>query len=334
MDVVQRARSVWVVTFPDAQLLDVAGPWEVLSHTNGVLGRRVYELDLVSATPGPVPTYHGLGLEGASTLRTAEKRGLPSLLIVAGGSPLRPLPAAESKFVAWAKRRRREVPCWVSICTGAFILGELGLLDGRRATTHWRWTSELRARFPKATVTDDHIYERSARVWTSAGITAGVDLTLGLVEEHHGHAVAMAVAKNLVLFLRRSGNQAQFSEALKSQTLETKGLRDVTRFVLEHLHQPLTVERIALGIGTSPRSLTRHCRQELGESPAALVRRLRLERACRLLEETRSPLGAVASQAGLGNASTLYRLFMRHFRVSPAAYRERFARQESVSASS
>jgi transcriptional regulator GlxA family with amidase domain len=152
-------------------------------------------------------------------------------------------------------------------------------------------------------------------------------LTLALVEQHHGHTVAMAVAKNLVLFLRRSGNQAQFSEALKSQTLEPNGSDDVARFVLEHLRQPLTVERIARGVGTSARSLTRHCRQELGETPAALVRRLRLERACRLLEETRAPLKVVAQRAGLGDSSTLYRLFMRHFRVSPAAYRERFARQ-------
>jgi transcriptional regulator GlxA family with amidase domain len=207
------------------------------------------------------------------------------------------------------------------------VLGEAGLLDGQRATTHWRWTAELRARFPRATVLDDRIYERSARVWTSAGITAGIDLTLALVEQHHGHAVAMAVAKNLVLFLRRSGNQAQFSEALRSQMREETGLRDVTRYVLEHLQEPLTVERIARGVGTSARSLTRHCQEELGEAPAALVRRLRLERACRLLEETRSPLKVVARLAGLGDASTIYRLFMRRFRVSPAAYRERFARQ-------
>ena len=182
--------------------------------------------------------------------------------------------------------------------------------------------------FSRATVTDDRIYERSSRVWTSAGITAGIDLTLALVEHHHGHAVAMAVAKNLVLFLRRSGNQAQFSEALKTQMLEQTSVRDVTRFVLEHLHEPLTVERIAHGVGTSARSLARHCRQELNEAPAALVRRLRLERACRLLEETRSPLKIVAQRAGLGDVTTLYRLFMRQFRVSPAAYRDRFSTEE------
>lgn len=322
------ARRVWVVTFPGAELLDVTGPWEVLHHTNDVLGRQVYETELVTPLAGALPTRHGLTLGGARTLRAAEARGLPALLIVAGGTPLRPLPAAEAKLVAWARRRQRDVALWVSICTGAFVLGEAGLLDGQRATTHWRWTAELRARFPKAKVIDDSIYERNPRVWTSAGITSGIDLTLALVEQHHGHAVAMAVAKTLVLFLRRSGNQAQFSEALKSQTLEPQGLRDVTRFVLEHLHEPLTVERIARGVGTSARSLTRHCRQELGQAPAALVRRLRLERACRLLEETHSPLKVVAQRTGLGDASTLYRLFTRAFRVSPAAYRERFAQQE------
>lgn len=323
-----RSRSVWVVTFPGAEMLDVTGPWEVLSHTNEVLGRRAYELELVAPVAGPLATRHGLQLSGARSLRDAERRGLPSLLVVAGGSPLRPLPAAEARFVAWAKSRHSEIGLWVSICTGAFVLGEAGLLDGQRATTHWRWTAELRARFAQAVVTDDRIYERSGRVWTSAGITAGIDLTLALVEEHHGYAVAMAVAKDLVLFLRRSGNQAQFSEVLKSQLLEPTGLRDVTRFVLEHLHEPLTVARIARGIGTSERSLARHCQRELGEAPATLVRRLRLERACRLLEETRSPLASVARAVGLGDASTLYRLFSRQFRVSPAVYRERFARTE------
>lgn len=322
------ARRIWIVTFPGAELLDVSGPWEVLHHTNDVLGRKVYETELVTPIAGNLMTRHGLTLGGARTLRAAETRGLPALIIVAGGTPLRPLPAAEARFVAWARRRQREVALWVSICTGAFVLGEAGLLDGQRATTHWRWTAQLRARFPKARVTDDSIYERNPRVWTSAGVTSGIDLTLALVEQHHGHAVAMTVAKTLVLFLRRSGNQAQFSEALKSQTLEPNGSSDVTQFVLEHLHEPLTVERIAHGVGTSARSLTRHCRQQLGEAPAALVRRLRLERACRLLEETTSPLKVVAQRAGLGDASTLYRLFTRAFRVSPAAYRERFARQE------
>ena len=321
-----RERSVWVVTFPGSEMLDVTGPWEVLSHTNEVLGRAAYALELVAPVAGRLATRHGLHLTGARLLRDAERGGLPSLLVVAGGSPHRPLPAAEARFVAWAKHRRSKIPLWVSICTGAYVLGEAGLLDGQRATTHWRWTAELRARFAQATVTDDRIYERSGRVWTSAGITAGIDLTLALVEEHHGYAVAMTVAKNLVLFLRRSGNQAQFSEALKSQLSEPSGLRDVTRFVLEHMHEPLTVERIARGVGTSARSLTRHCQDGLGESPAALVRRLRLERACRLLEETRSPLKSVARAVGLGDASTLYRLFSRQFRVSPAVYRDRFAK--------
>jgi transcriptional regulator GlxA family with amidase domain len=327
LSTMQRARRVWLVTFPGAELLDVCGPWEVLSHANDVLGRRAYELELVAPLAGELSTRHGITLGGACSLRAAEARGLPALLMVAGGSPLTPLPPAEAKFVAWARRRQRKIAVWVSICTGAFVLGEAGLLDGLRATTHWRWTAALRTRFPKVSVSDDSIYECSPRVWTSAGITAGIDLTLALVEQHHGHALAMAVAKNLVLFLRRSGNQAQFSEALKSQTLEPRGSGEVTRFVLDHLHQPLTVERIARGVGTSTRSLTRHCRQELGATPAALVRRLRLERACRLLEETRAPLKVVAQRAGLGDSSTLYRLFMRHFRVSPAAYRERFARR-------
>jgi transcriptional regulator GlxA family with amidase domain len=169
-------------------------------------------------------------------------------------------------------------------------------------------------------------------VWTSAGITAGIDLTLVLVEEHHGRATAMAVSKNLLLFLRRSGRQAQFSESLKRQEHEPARLRDITSHVLEHLDQSLPVERLARDLGMSSRSLARWCRDELGESPAALVRRLRIDQARRLLEETTLPLKTVASRSGLGDASTLWRIFAQHLGVTPAEYRTRFRSASLVSA--
>ena len=162
-------------------------------------------------------------------------------------------------------------------------------------------------------------------VWTSAGLTAGIDLTLALVEEDHGHGVAMAVAKRLVLFLRRSGNQAQFSSALQRQEKEPPKLRDISAFVLEHVDEALPVERIAAGIGMSPRTLSRWCREHLDESPAELVRRLRLDEARRLLGRDAAPPEGHHGPHGLGDASTMWRAFTQRLGVTPAAYRQRFA---------
>ena len=319
------SRAVWIVVFPGSELLDVSGPWEVMSQANDLLGYDAYALEMVTPVAGDVHTRHGVVLGGARTLRALARRGLPDLLLIAGGNPTLPLPRAERSCARWLAEHQRQIPRVVSICTGAFVLGEAGLLDGRRATTHWLWTAELRRRFPRAQVVEDGIFERSGRVWTSAGITAGIDLCLALVEEGHGRPIAIAVAKNLVLFLRRSGGQAQFSEVLRRQEHEVTPLRDITGFVLEHLHEPLPIERIARALGMSGRSLGRACQRALGESPAALVRRLRLEQARRILEESSLPLKAVARQTGLGDASTLWRLFKRRLGVTPAEYRQRFA---------
>jgi transcriptional regulator GlxA family with amidase domain len=250
---------------------------------------------------------------------------LPDVVIVAGGSRLQPLPEAEARVVPWLRRHAPRIPLVVSICTGAFVLAEAGLLDGRKATTHWLALREFEARFPAVQVVDEGIYVRDGAVWTSAGLMAGVDLTLALVEEDHGHAVAMAVAKRLVLFLRRSGHQAQFSAALQRQEKEPARQHDISAFVLEHLDQALPVARIATGVGMSSRTLSRWCREHMDESPAELVRRLRIDEARRLLAETPLPLKDITARTGLGDPSTLWRVFTQHLGVTPAEYRERFA---------
>jgi transcriptional regulator GlxA family with amidase domain len=316
-------KRVWFLVVPRTGLLDIAGPWEVLGHANDVLERRAYELEVVGPSAPAAETRHGLVVSGLRPLPRAGGR-LPDVAIVAG-APMRPLPGEQDALVAWLRRSHARIPTVVSICTGAFVLGAAGVLDGRRATTHWMFLDELRSRFPAARVVDEGIFVRDRRVWTSAGVTAGVDLALALVEEDHGHDVAMAVARRLVLFLRRSGNQAQFSAALRRQDTETPRLRDVSAFVLEHIDEPLPVERIAAGAGMSPRSLSRWCREQLGESPAELVRRLRVDEARRLLEETSLPLKDITARTGLGDASTLWRVFTQRLGVTPAAYRQRFA---------
>jgi transcriptional regulator GlxA family with amidase domain len=322
------AQRVWVLALPNTGLLNIANPWEVLSHTNDVLGRSAYELSLLGPRAPSVRTGHGIMV---ATLRALPKapRVLPDIAIVAGSPRLHPELESQAELVNWLRKYHRRIPQLVSICTGAFVLGEAGILDGRRATTHWQWLSRLRESFPKACVVDDGIFVHDRGVWTSAGLMAGVDLSLALVEAQHGHAVAMAVAKRMVLFLRRSGRQAQFSSALQRQEKEPPRLQDLDGFVLEHLEQALPVSRIASGLGMSVRTLTRWCREHLQESPAEVVRRLRVEAAQRLLEESSLPLKDVASRTGLGDPSTLWRAFSRQLGVTPAAYRARFATESA-----
>jgi transcriptional regulator GlxA family with amidase domain len=320
----EAAKRVWFLVVPGSELLDISGPWEVLGHTNDVLGRAAYKLEIVAPSGAEVRTRHGLVVGGVRPLFKARSK-LPDVALVAGGSPLVPLPGPEARLAAWLRKHHRRIRTVVSICTGAFILGEAGVLDGRRATTHWRFLEDLRKRFPAAHVVDQGIFTHEGPLWTSAGIMAGVDLTLALVEEDHGHGVAMAVAKQLVLFLRRSGTQAQFSSALRRQEKEPAKLRDISAFVLEHLDEALPVERIAAGVKMSVRTLSRWCRAHLDESPAEVVRRLRVDEARRLLEETTLPIKDITSRTGLGDASTMWRVFTQQLGVTPAAYRERFA---------
>lgn len=318
------SKRVWFLIAPQTGLLNISGPWEVLGHANDVLGRAAYVLEPVGPTAPAIRTRHGLVLGGIRPLPKSCER-LPDIAIVAGGSPREPLPDEQVRIVKWLRRYHTRIPTIISTCTGAFILGEAGVLDGRRATTHWLHLDDLRARFPTVHVVDDGIFVRDGDVWTSAGITAGVDLTLALVEADHGHSVAMAVAKRLVLFLRRSGNQAQFSSALQRQEKEPPLLRDLAAFVLEHIEQPLPVERIAAWGGMSSRTLSRWCREHLRQSPAEFVRQLRLEEAQRLLEETPLPLKDITARTGLGDESTMWRMFTRRLGITPAAYRQRFS---------
>ena len=318
------SRQVWFLVTPRVGALNVAGPWEVLGHANEILGRLAYRLEAVGTSLPAQPTRHGLVLSGLKSLPKRTAR-LPDIAVVAGFAVQNPLPLGQSPLVPWLERHGKRIETVVSICTGAFALGAAGLLDGRRATTHWMFLEQLQARFPAAQVVDEGIYVKDRGVWTSAGITAGIDLALALVEEDHGHRVAMEVAKRMVLFLRRSGHQAQFSSALRRQTHEPPKLRDLSGFVLEHAAEPLPVERVAAGVGMSPRTLSRWCREHLAASPAAFVRRIRVEEARRLLEETELPLKDIASRTGLGDASTLWRAFTQELGTTPAGYRQRFA---------
>lgn len=304
-------------------MLNVAGPWEVLGNANELLGREAYRLEGFGLGMPATPTRYGLCIAGLEPLPSRISRP-PDVVVVAGSSPADPLPDDHAPLIPWLRRHGPRIETVVSICTGAFALAAAGLLDGRRATTHWMYLDLLRSRFPKVRVVDEGIYVKDRGVWTSAGVTAGVDLALALVEEDHGHELAMRVAKRMVLFLRRTGNQAQFNSALDPQERAVPHLQVISAFVLEHMDEALPVERLAMKVGMSPRTLSRWCRRNLDESPAELVRRLRLGEARRLLEGTSLPLKDVTARTGLGDQSTLWRTFMSNLGVTPAEYRQRF----------
>src|SRR4051812_20693893 len=238
-------RIVWMFTFPRAELLDLAGPWAVLGHANDVAGRRAYEPMVVSAAGGTVATRHDLAIAETRSLAAAARGKSPHTIVVAGGTPEPSAPDAERKLAHWLRRHHAKVPRIVSICTGAFVLGNAALLDGRRVTTHWAVLDTLAAAFPRANVVNDGIFQRDGRIWTSAGVTAGIDLMLALVEEDLGHAVATGVARRLLPFPRRPGGQAQCSEAPRRQDAEPPRGRDAAAFVADPLDEPLPVERLA-----------------------------------------------------------------------------------------
>jgi transcriptional regulator GlxA family with amidase domain len=325
LDMKQNVRKIWACTFADAELLDLAGPWSVFGHTNSILARTAYELTLVSAAKSKVRTRHGLVLSEAQLLSDLRGAELPHTFIVAGGSRQLPLTNEEQTLCGWLQKHQARISRVVSVCSGALLLAHAGLLDGRKATTHWKFLSEMQRRYPKVRVQREGIYVRDGRFWSSAGVTAGIDLALALVEEDHGHRTAMAVAKNLLLYLRRPGHQAQFSDPLQLQEQETQKLRDVVATIQEKLSEDLSVESLAESLDVSPRTLTRACREELGESPAALIRRVRLAEAKRLLSETALPLKTISVRIGGGDPSTLWRMFTKHLGVTPTEYRARFS---------
>jgi transcriptional regulator GlxA family with amidase domain len=308
-------RRVVVVAFPGVQSLDVAGPVEVFAAA------RAYTVTL--ATPGGEPVRTSSGLMLVPDAAVEQVRGPVDTLVVAGGAGTRTAvnDAGLIRAVARLAARARRV---TSVCTGAFLLAEAGLLDGRRATTHWSACDALARRYPSVEVDPDPIYTRDGDVWTSAGVTAGMDLALALVEDDLGRDVALAIARRLVLFLRRPGSQSQFSAQLAAQVAERDGLRHVQRWIAEHPGDDLSVSRLAQRAGMSVRHFARSFADEVGVTPARYVEQARLEAARRLLEESDDGVESVARRCGFGTSETMRRTFLRALRLSPAEYRRRF----------
>jgi transcriptional regulator GlxA family with amidase domain len=314
-----RPARIVLVAFPGVQLLDVAGPLEVFSIADD---RRPgsYAVEVVSAGGTPVRTSSGLTICPHHDLPRA---GSLDTVIVAGGAGTADA-VTDRRLVAWLRDRRPTVRRMASVCSGAFLLAEAGLLDGRRATTHWGVCDLLARRHPEVDVDPDAIFVRDGDVATSAGITAGMDLALALVEEDHGRDLALAVARWLMLFVRRPGGQSQFSSQLAAQSAERQPLRELQAWVHEHPDADLSVSALAARAAMSPRHFARLFSRETGVTPAVYVERERVEVARRLLEETGLGLDAVAAACGFGSVETLRRSFQRTLGVAPRDYRARF----------
>ncbi|HEY3147488.1 MAG TPA: GlxA family transcriptional regulator [Dongiaceae bacterium] len=321
-----KPRRIEILAFDQVQLLDVAGPLQVFATANDLMraGRRPapYEPSVVADGPMAVSSA-GLGLATQPLPKTARP---VDTLIVAGGWGVHPA-CADARLVGWIKARAKGARRVASVCSGAFLLATAGLLDGRRAATHWSRCAEFGARFPKVRLEPDPIFVRDGNVWTSAGITAGIDLALALVEADLGHELALAVARQLVVFLKRPGGQSQFSATLALQQGDTR-FETLHAWIAENLRGDLSVGALANASGMSERSFVRHYRQATGMTPARAVEQIRVEAARHTLE-LGLPVKRVAARCGFGSEETMRRSFQRLLGASPQAYRERFSSVES-----
>nr|WP_018260176.1 GlxA family transcriptional regulator [Methylobacterium sp. WSM2598] len=302
---------VGFVIFPGFQMMSLAAG-SVFEFANLCAGERVYDLATVSEAGGPVPSSTGLEVSS----RPMRDEAFDTLLVGGGVD----LPRPSTGLLAWVATRLPEVRRLGAICTGAFVLAQAGLLDGRRATTHWLFARTLQARFPAVRVEEDRIFIVDGPVWTSAGMTAGVDLALAMVEKDLGAEIARSVARKLVMYHRRAGGQTQHSELLDLAPKSDR-IQAALTFARRNLRRDLTVEQLAEAAALSPRQFSRAFRAETGQSPAKAVEQLRVEAARLMLEQTRHPVETVAREAGFSDPERMRRAFLRAFGQPPQALR-------------
>jgi transcriptional regulator GlxA family with amidase domain len=312
-------RGILIVSFPGVLGLDLVGPSEVFA-TAGQLRPGSYSVETVSNTPAHA-TSSGLGLRPDSAL-PERAEGVDTVVVPGGIGVFRAVDDAE--LVDWLREVAPAARRVASVCTGAFLLARAGLLDGRRATTHWGFCSLLKRRHPAVDVARDPIFVRDGDVYTSAGVTAGMDLALALVEDDLGPQLALEVARWHVMFVKRPGGQSQFSAALAGQLAEAGPLRELQEWIADNLDADLSVPTLAARAHMSERNFARVFQREVGTTPARYVEGLRLERARIALSESSQPIGSVARSCGFGTATTMRRVFERRLRIRPSDYRARF----------
>src|SRR5438045_3586765 len=323
-----RTRRVVFIAAPGTEILDLVGPLQVFARAAEMFGKQnpgsppIYSVEVITIS------FHrsfvancGLRITAHKTFR--EVRGKIDTLLIAGGSAIEQ-DEINSDVVRWLRKIAGRIRRIGSFCTGALLLARAGLLDRRWATTHWNWCHVLIKRAPRASVDPNPIFIRDENVYTSAGVTAGMDLALALVEEDHGSRLALQVARNLVLYLRRPGGQSQFSAALSLQATDRKPLRELATWVLDNLHKPVTVPLLAQRLAMSPRNFARVFTKEMKTTPAKFVERLRVEAARRRLEESQNSMEMIADECGFGNVNSMRNVFQRTLKIAPGQYRRHF----------
>ncbi len=307
---------------PNAQSLDVSGPVDVfLEAVRQSGGKAAYQVSLIAVEETEVVRAGGLSLVADASIRGADT---PIDTLLVAGTPDFAVAESLMDFQSWLRRRALTVRRYGSVCTGAFFLGAAGLLDGRHVTTHWAHAAELAARYPSARVEPDRIHVQDGPLYTSAGVTAGIDLALMLIEEDHGRELALTVARRLVMFLKRPGGQSQFSAHLAAQVATESRIQSVQHWILDNLTEDLTLASIAARAAMSVRNFTRVFQSETGSTPADFVELARVDAARRLLEDSEMPLQRVAFRCGFGTVDTMRRAFIRRIGTGPHDYRSRF----------
>jgi len=318
-------KKIVMLSTPPAQGIDVVGPLEAFGIASRMLeestGQRGYETELVTnATDLVVPTSGGVRI--LAHRHYCEVRGKVDTLLIAGGAGTRG--PSDPALLAWLRKMDKQARRMCSICTGAYLLADAGLLNGRRATTHWRFVESFARRHPGVTWDPNPIFVQDGHIFTSAGITAGMDLCLALIEADYGSALALDVARHMVIFLRRPGSQAQFSVTLSAQAAERRSLQDLQVWIAENLAKDLSVEVLAGRAAMSARNFARVFVQELGNTPARYVEQVRVEAARAQLAATDDSVDQIANRCNFSSTKLLHRCFLRHFKVAPSQYHKLF----------
>ena len=317
-------KHIVIVGYDDITSLDLSGPLE--AFTSALLEdstgnpQPCYKVTIAALGAKTFRSESGLQMTAACSLNSLRRM---DTLLIPGGRAMRLSPSGP-RLADWISRRAGGIRRIASVCTGIFAVAATGLLDGRRVTTHWKFAAELARRFPALKIDANALYIRDGKYYTSAGITAGIDLSLALIEEDFGPQVALAVARELVVYMKRPGGQEQFSEPLKFQVASTSRFADLAAWMLGHLDADLSVEAMAEHMNLCPRQFSRRFRSEFNSSPAAFVQRLRLDEARKRLSAFGSTVEAVANSVGFHDPDSFRRAFQQHFGVAPSHYRSRF----------
>ncbi len=325
-----KQRHIVLVGFDRLTAMDLVGPLEAFGNAHvkspGGGSKPCYQITVAGLTGKTFRSEFGLSLGAQCPLSAVRD---VDTVIVPGGSGLRE-PKANARLSAWIRKNASGIRRIASVCTGIYGLAASGLLNGRTVCTHWRYCADVAAKFPKLKVDANALFVRDGKFWTSAGVTAGIDLALALIEEDYGPEMALSVAREMVVFVKRLGGQEQYSEPLQFQVESRSRFADLLPWILGHLNRDLSVEALAERMYLCPRQFTRRFKQEMKSTPASFVRRVRLDEARKRLALTGSTVEGVARSVGFRDGDNFRRAFERSFGIAPSVYRGRFAASEKA----